>query len=1163
MAAQHPFVQPEMIMKKIFIPLVLFLLAGVFVYAAAPTASGSNLTFNSIDGKSFAGSFTGGNGLQRLVVMREGSPVTGMPVNGVQYSPNGNFGTAGSEFTAAGEYVVQTSSWTSFSVSNLKPGTVYYVAIFEYNGTGSATEYLMVPLTGNRTTAVAPTTQAAFTATTNVTGNSVTLNWTNGNGNGRLVLARKGAPVNGAPVNLAFYYGDENFGNTTKIGADNYVIYRGNGSSAQVKNLEPNTTYHFAVFEFNGSNTPVYATASSTVSATTNTGPTAAATWVGFGWVEGNRFTISCSPGNGARRLFVMKKGSAVTAVPVNGAVYTANAAFGSGQEMAPGEYVVSAGAATGVALTNLEPGTEYHFRIYEYDADQAGNTYYLTTAYATKNGSTVAAPTVLASDIKIVTLTGSTASIGLVNGNGSYRTVLMKEGSPVDAAPVNFATYGSNASFGSGTQLGTGNYVLHWGINGSPFNVTNLKAGRTYHLSVFEFNGNGAPVYSAAGATFSFSVPAEPSAAARSPLIFFQDCGSFRFAWTNGNGSNRLVVAKKGSAPTFKPEDGSFYVAKSAFGAGESPAAGEFVVYNGTDNYVDLTRLEIGSTYHFSVFDYNLDGTGKPDYLTTGWLAATGSTLGYPTTQVTLLPVSNIQATSATVNFAKGNGQSRLFLMKEGSMPDSIPVDYRKYDNNTYGTPASHLGNGNYVVNKTSYDANFNVSNMKPKTTYYIAAYEFNGSAEPAYLRSPAATVSFTTADVPGATTPTVAASNAAVDKVEGNRFTFKWTNGNGGKRLVVMRKGSAVTFVPGGATDYPANAAFGSGIDLGNGQYAVYNGAGSSVDVTNLEPSTEYHFAVFEFNGTADMIRYLTSATLAAGFGTVTAPATPAGNVTASGGNGSMTLTWTPGSGAGRLIILKEGSAVTARPVNLSTYPANAVFKNGSQVAVGEYVVHAGAGNTLTVTGLANNIYHFAIFEYNGSAAPVYNTANAVSGYVVISSTLPVQLAGFAAKQSGNAVVLTWATLQEQNSRFFVVERSTDGARYAAIGTVAAAGNSAVRKDYTFSDKVLKTEKRYYRLRQVDADGRAVHSPVAVVDVKLATVGVSVLPNPVTSGFRVQLPNNGVARVQVYDAGGALRLSRSVRNGETVDASGLEAGVYTLLVVDTDRYATPFVKQ
>lgn len=1137
-----------------------------FSFGAAPTVPASNLTFNNLDGKSFAGNFTAGNGAIRIVVVKQGSPVTGSPANGVDYNANSNFGTVGSEFTAPGEYVVARTSWGSFSVSNLQPGTIYYVAVFEFNGTGAATQYLMLPLTGQQSTVVAPTTQSSGMVATAITGNSMNLGWVKGNGTGRIVLARKGAPVDADPNDLTGYWADENFGSGTKIGASNYVIYKGLYNGFTLKNLEPNTNYHFAVYEYNGSATPVHLRPAHTFSATTTVGPTVAPSSPGFSWVDGNRFNFGVTIGNGSRRLFIARKGSPVTAVPVNGVVYTANAVFGTpGTEIAPGEYVVAAGSGSGVGVTNLEPNTTYHFRVFEYDQDLTNNTYYLTSSFVTKSGSTATVPTTLVSNFNMVSLTGSSATISFTVGNGSYRTVIMKAGSPVDAVPTNLVAYTGNTTFGSGAQLGSGNYVVHGTMNGAQFPVSGLMPGTTYHVSVYEYNGISFPVYSTAGATYSFTVPLEPTLAATSPATHSRDGGALRLVWSSGNGGKRIVIARKGSAVTAKPTDQIDYPANTNFGQGTQLAPGEYVVYNGAGHYFDMTGLEPGTTYHCAVYEYNVGPDGKPDYLTTSWLAFNSSTVGAPTTQTVITSTSGIQATQANFHFTSGNGVSRLFIMRQGAPVNVTPQDMVKYTyNGNFGTASAHISDGNYVVAIKSDGWPFTVYNLQANTTYHIAAFEYNGSEQPVYLRTSPGTYSFTTTDVPGATTPTTAATNGTVNAIDGNKFTFKWTNGNGQSRLVVARKGSPVNFVPANGVHYSASNTFGSNTDLGGGQYVVFNGAGNEVEVKNLEPSTTYHFTVYEYDGTTTMIRYLTSSTLIFAASTATPPTNAVNNVQATAGVSQLTLNWANGNGAGRIVVLKEGSAVTAMPADLSVYPANAVFKNGSQIALGEYVVYAGTGSSVTITGLSNKTYHYAIFEYNGINAPVYNTTIVTTGSASITAVLPVRLLTFTAEAQEAGVVLKWSTAQEWNNHSFEIERSSNGSTYKAIATIAGAGNSNSTIHYSYTDRNAPEGKLYYRLKQVDLDGRFTYSSVQPAERKRSLI-LQAYPNPVRSQLSLTwIGTSSRAVVKVFDAKGLLIENQVMVKGQLLNVSKWSTGVYVVQAdISGQLYRQTIIKQ
>lgn len=83
--------------------------------------------------------------------------------------------------------------------------------------------------------------------------------------------------------------------------------------------------------------------------------------------------------------------------------------------------------------------------------------------------------------------------------------------------------------------------------------------------------------------------------------------------------------------------------------------------------------------------------------------------------------------------------------------------------------------------------------------------------------------------------------------------------------RKLIMARAGSAVSFTPIDTVDYSANSNFSTATDLGSGNKVVYNGFDSinPVTVTNLSPSTTYHFRVYEYQGKSPVsdINYNTS--------------------------------------------------------------------------------------------------------------------------------------------------------------------------------------------------------------------------------------------------------------------------------------------------------------
>lgn len=1142
-------------MKKHFTLLLTLLTTFFCLYAAPPTVPSSGLQFPAanIDGNRFTMTFNKGNGAFRIIVVKAGSPVNSLPVNGREYTGNSSYGQAGTEFAPGDGFVVfrgsHGTSSASQQVSNLQAGTVYHVAVFEYNGTGVTTEYLSVSLTGNVSTLLPPTVQSAITSFTAISGNRLTVNFSGGNGERKLLVARKGGPVNAVPANLTDYPASGQFGNGSVLNTDNYVVYKGGGNSATITNLEPNTVYHFSVFDYNGNSGPVYLIPGGAGSQLTNTGPTQATSAISFNGIEGNRVSTSFSPGNGRYQLIVMRQGQPVTAIPVNGQTYTASTAFGAGQQIAPGEFVMNA-LGTDKTFTNLLPSTMYYIRIYDFDMDAAGNTYYLTTAYGQNNSSTATAPTVQASNVSFENITGSTLTIRHVAGNGALRLVVMKQGSPVDAVPANLTAYNGNTVFGLGPQINPGNYVMNGGQNGTSLNVSGLTPGLTYHVAVFGYNGNNYPVYAVPGATGSITIPNEPGTPGTNMSFSLLQGNAFRAQWAGGDGSRRIVIARKNTAVTAIPVDGASYTANPVFGSGTEIAPGQFVIYNDVNRVVDLQNLEIGTTYHLAVFEYNVSAAG-PDYLVSAFLAGNTSTYTAPTVQTTGLSASGIQSTQVNINYTAGNGTGRLLIMRAGSPVNVIPQDLVNYTySGVYGT--QEIGTGNYVVLKASSGSNASVTGLQPNTEYYVRAFEYNGSSGPVYLNT-ASSFSFTTTAGAGTSPPTVNATAASFSLIDGNQFTFNWTNGDGARRMVVMRQGSPVSFSPVNGMDYAANASFGSGTDLAGGQYTVFNGAGNTVAISNLLPATTYYFAVFEYNGTAAATSYLTAGTLTSNRSTAVTPASGSTLLAGTVAGLTININWTNGPGSGRIVVMKEGSAVNNVPAALSKYPAGSVFQAGSQIATGEYVVYAGSGNTVTVTGLqANKTYHYKVFEYNGIDAPVYNTTNVSSNSSFVPSTLPLRWLYVNTMQQNTGITVQWGTAQEMNVSHFVIERSNGNGNFTAIDNIPAKGN-AVQNDYRFTDAANLDGIVYYRIRQVDIDGRSAYSPQVRAKANEVQAAPRLYPVPAKDFTTLSLPNGTEkAAVTIYDMSGKPVLSKTFFNGEKILLTGLQPGVYQVQIAD-----------
>ncbi|MEL0457548.1 hypothetical protein WJN01_15010, partial [Flavobacteriaceae bacterium SZ-1-7] len=476
---------------------------------------------------------------------------------------------------------------------------------------------------------------------------------------------------------------------------------------------------------------------------------------------DGNRIRVSFTPGDGAKRIIVAKALSPVTAIPTDGADYTAGA-FGLGNELAQGEFVVYDG--TGYSYLYIEgliPETTYYFKIFEYNGTDF-TTEYLTSSFLEASSQTLSPPTIQASNIQFSNILGSSMTVSWTRGNGQGCILIAKEGSAVDIEPEDLINYSSSSNFGTGsTQIGTGNYALYEGA-GTSDAVYNLKANTTYHFALFEYNGSSGRVYltststvSVPGATASQSTTAYPTL--NTTFMNFSNVDGDRFyrnissSWF-GNGLNRLIIARAGSPVTAVPVDGTSYAASTTFGNGDEIAPGEFVMHSGTNGGNWVYGLEPETTYYFKVFEYNGSGTetfylvgndtnGNPPY------EASQATLSPPTIQASDIQFSNIIGTSMTVSWTRGNGQGSILIAREGSAVDAEPQNGINYSSSSnFGTASTQIGTGNYALYEGAGTSDI-VYNLKPNTTYHFALFEYNGENERLYLTSTS------TVSTPGAT--------------------------------------------------------------------------------------------------------------------------------------------------------------------------------------------------------------------------------------------------------------------------------------------------------------------------------------------------------------------------------------------------------------------------
>ena len=179
--------------------------------------------------------------------------------------------------------------------------------------------------------------------------------------------------------------------------------------------------------------------------------------------------------------------------------------------------------------------------------------------------------------------------------------------------------------------------------------------------------------------------------------------------------------------------------------------------------------------------------------------------------------------------------------------------------------------------------------------------------------------------------------------------------------------------------------------------------------------------------------------------------------------------------------------------------------------------------------------------------------------SGFFVSAGAdpLPVKLVSFKYYfQDQGKVLLKWEVAEQQDIRKYIVERSTDGRNYSAIGSIEANTESSFTYQYTDNDPVNGLS--YYRLQIVEDNVRN-YSNILVVNLSENEQGVVMYPVPVRSALTINIKNSGLINTEAQLLSSDGRLLQKIKLlafQQEVNIGHLPAGVYYLKTINGKAY-------
>lgn len=238
--------------------------------------------------------------------------------------------------------------------------------------------------------------------------------------------------------------------------------------------------------------------------------------------------------------------------------------------------------------------------------------------------------------------------------------------------------------------------------------------------------------------------------------------------------------------------------------------------------------------------------------------------------------------------------------------------------------------------------------------------------------------------------------------------------------------------------------------------------------------------------------------------------------------------------------LYTLPEGGATTGNGLFYCSGAAN------SDPAVGLYYVRGG----VTVVNKSTS--------YSPGGESSYAS---ISGIIL----LPIKWLSFNAVKQNSDALINWTVSDEETNHHYELQRSLNGIDFSTIATINKNGVGSGVHDYAYTDLniiSLGSTFIYYRLKQIDIDGRSSYSDIRKINIRLRNDLITVYPNPVTEGFYVVIPGlqanteRNIKLVLTANSGQVVQ----TREISSVQASNyyfdvkeliLAAGVYSLQII------------
>ena len=493
-------------------------------------------------------------------------------------------------------------------------------------------------------------------------------------------------------------------------------------------------------------------------------------------------------------------------------------------------------------------------------------------------------------------------------------------------------------------------------------------------------------------------------------------------------------------------------------------------------------------------------------------WLTATetGCTETSPRIQVDAI----LNAAGATTNWDGGGGDTDWFdnLNWDDCVPScgqnaTIPNGIATYPNIKFAEGIAAVGDGTARSKNLTIAAGASLTFGENKSVLEVCG-DWSQNAT-GVLTMPLGKISFVGTVDQTYTNDNTTAADADFYNVEINNTTGSKTEvtiASGGEDLIINSGGglslvAGVLVAPSGRKVLNNNTARGS-VSVGTASSWIFG----DLDQLVVNGTGNYNFPVG--NSTSYQLLYLTDlSNISGGMTNIVGNFTNLTNNTsglplAEGAASFTDLLNNGGTAAGTGSTGNMGVWTVTPNSGAADYNLGLIARNYDNQDVEQTVVkRISAGNPWIFDG---STYAGSTISGTTSISAYRTGYTAFSQFAMGKSAtvvLSIELSQFSAECVEEGVLINWKTASEKNNAYFIIEKSKDGNLFIEVCKVEGAGNSSESLFYQCTDQSDKNGLYFYRLKQVDFDGKFTYSDLIASNCGHETtgnVGVNIYPNP-----------------------------------------------------------------